>query len=152
MCAVCTGSRVSGCGECTDRILRMYARLSVRGCCASLWCSWLSSDNYISPEVYLYRQPTSSAESVRFRSALMVHFKNWICSPLEVICTEWTSAPAIAGNHDARLVGTTATALASHLYTPTLLPLRTVVGKVAGYVVHVVVEYVYPGCVIRLKP
>ena len=131
----------------------MYARLSGRGCCcASLWCSWSSPSNYVSPEVYLYRPPASSAESVRFRSALVVHSKNWISSPLGAICAERTSAPAIIGNHDARVVGTTVTALASHLYALTLLPLRTIVGKVAGYVAYVVVKYVYPGCAVRLKP
>ena len=152
MCAACTGSGVSGRGECTDRTVRMYARLSVRGCCSSLWCSWLSSYNYISPEVCLYRPPTSSAESIRFRSALMVPSKIWISSALDAICTELTSAPAMIGNHHARVVGTTVTALASHLYAPTLLPLRAVMGKVTGYAAHVVVKYVYPGCAIRLKP
>ena len=127
MCAACTGLGVSGRGECTDRTVRMYARLSVRGCCASLWCSRLSSYNHISPEVYLYRPPTSSAESVRFRSALVVHSRNCISSPLNAFCTERTSAPATIGNHDARLVGTTVTTLASHLCASTLLPLRTVV-------------------------
>ena len=127
----------------------MYARLSVRGCCASLWCSWLS---YISHEVSLYRPLTSSAESVRCRSALVVHSRNWISSPLDAICTERTSDPAIIGNHDARVVGTTVTALVSHLCAPILLPLRTVVGKVAGYVAHVVVKYVYHGCDVRLNP
>ena len=141
MCAACSGSGVSGRGECTDRTVRMYARLSVRRCCASLWYSWLSSYNYISPEVCLHRLPTSSAESVRFRSALVVHSKN---------CTERISAPAIIGNHDTRVVGTTVTALASHLCALILLPLRTAVGKVAGYVAHVVVKWV--GEYVAIKP
>ena len=142
----------SGRGECTDRTVRMYARMSVRGCCASLICSWLSSYNYISPEVYLYRPLASSAESARFRFALVMHSKKWISSPLDAICTERTSAPAIIGNHDARVVGTMVTTLAPHLCAPTLLPIRTVVGKVAGYVAHVVVKYVYLDCAVRLKP
>ena len=129
----------------------MYASFSVRECCVSLWCSWLSLYNYIPSEVYLYRSPTSSAESVRFRSALVVHSKNWISSPLDAFCTERTSAPAVVGNHDARVVGTTVTALASHLCAPALLPLRTVVG-IAGNVAYVVVKYVYPGSAVRLKP
>ena len=99
-------------------------------------------NNDILPEVYLYRPPTSSAESVRFHSALVVHSKNWIYSSLDAVCTERTSAPAVIGNHDARAVGTTVTALATHLCAPTPLPLRTVVGKVPVYVAHVV----------RLKP
>ena len=152
MCAACTGSGVSGRNECTNRTVHMYTHLSMRGCCASLWCSWLSSYNNISPKVYLYRPPTSSVESVRFRSALVVHFKSWISSPLDAICTERTSAPAIAENHDARVVGTTVPTLASHLCAPALFPLRTVVGNVAEYVAQVVVKYVYPGCAVRLKP
>ena len=36
MCAACTGSEVSSRGECTDHTVRMYARLSLCGCCASL--------------------------------------------------------------------------------------------------------------------
>ena len=152
MFTACIGSGVSGRGECTDRTVSMYACLSVRGCCAFLWCSWMSSYNYISPEVYLYRRPTSSAESVRFRFALVVHYKSWISSPLDAVCTERTSAPAIVENYDARVVGTTVTALASPFCAPTLLPLRTVVGKIAGYVARVVVKYVHPGCAVRLKP
>ena len=122
----------------------MYARLSVRGCCVSLWFSWLSSYSYISPEVFIHRRPTSSAEGVRFRSALVMHSKNWVSSTLDAICTEQTSAPAFVGNCDARVVGTTVTALVSYSCAPTLLPLRTVVGKEAEYVAHVVVKYVYP--------
>ena len=152
MFAARTSSGVSGRSECTDRTVRMYARLSVRGYCASLWCSWMSSYNYISPEVYVYRPPTSSAESVRFRFALVVHSKNWIFLLLDFICTKQTSAPAIVGYYDAQVVGTTVMALASHLCAPTLLPLRTVVGKVAVYVARVVVKYAYPGCAVRLKP
>ena len=41
--------------------------------------------------------------------------KNWLPSPLEAICTEWTPAPSIIGNHNARVLGTTITALALHL-------------------------------------
>ena len=101
-CAYWSG--VSGRGECTDHTVRMYARLSVHGCCVSLWRSWLSSYSYVSPEVYLYRPPTSSTESIRFPSALVVRSKTWISSPLDAICTEQTSAPAFIGNHDARVV------------------------------------------------
>ena len=49
---------------------------------------------------------------------------------MNAIYTERTSAPAIIENHDARMVGTTATVvLASHLCGPTLLTTRSVVGK-----------------------
>ena len=30
-------------GECTDRTVRVRVRLSVRGCCVSVLCAWLSS-------------------------------------------------------------------------------------------------------------
>ena len=36
--------------------------------------------------------------------------KNWLSLPLDAICTERTSSPAIVGNHDTRVVGTTAPA------------------------------------------
>ena len=41
--------------------------------------------------------------------------KNWLSAPWDAICTERTPAPSIIGNHDARLLGTTITALALHL-------------------------------------
>ena len=40
---------------------------------------------------------------------------NWLSSPSDAICTERTPAPSIIGNHDAQVLGTTITALASHL-------------------------------------
>ena len=81
-----------------------------------------------------------------------MHSKNWISLLLDPICTERTSAPAFIEIHDVRVVGTAVMALASHLRAPTLLPLRTVVQNVAGYVAHFVVKFVYPGCAVRLEP
>ena len=125
----------------------MYTHLSVRGCCAFLWCSWLSSYNYISPKVYLYRPPTSSAESVRFRSALVVYSKNWISSPLNVICTRRTCAHAIVGNHDAGVVGTAVTALTSQLMCANTTPTKDGCGESSRVCCsRCGLKYVYPGC------
>ena len=79
----------------------------------------------VSPEVYLYRPPASSVESVRLRSALVVHSKEF------AICTERTFAPAIIRSHDDRVVGTMVTALASHslMCANTLLLRRRIVGN-----------------------
>ena len=41
--------------------------------------------------------------------------KNWLPLPLDEIRTERTPAHSIIGNHDARVLGTTITALALHL-------------------------------------
>ena len=41
--------------------------------------------------------------------------ESWLSSPLDTICTRRIPAPAIIGNHDARVLGTTITALAWHL-------------------------------------
>ena len=98
MCAACTDSAVTGCDACTCRCVRVCAActdsavtgrdvftgrlvqicicLSVRGCCVSLRDAWLSLYKlYVSPKVHLYRSHASSAERVRFRSALVVYPK-----------------------------------------------------------------------------
>ena len=102
---------------------------------------------------YLHRPPASQAESVRFRSALVVHSRNWISSPLNAICIEQTFAPAIIGNHDALVVGTTITAGSgfSFMYANTT-PTKDGCGKSGRVVSYVVVKYVFPGCAVRLKP
>ena len=76
MCAVSTDSAVTGRDVCTGRPVRMCVRLSVCGCCVSLRCAGLSLHKlYVSPKVYLYRSHASSAECVRFCSALVVYPK-----------------------------------------------------------------------------
>ena len=91
MCAACTDSAVTGRGACTGRLVRMCATctdlavigrdvftvcLSVLGCCVSLRGAWLSLYKlYVSPKVHLYRSRASSAERVRFCSALVVYPK-----------------------------------------------------------------------------
>ena len=98
MCAACTDSAVTGHDACTDRLVRMCAActdsavtgrdvfsgrhvrmcvcLSMLGCCVSLRGAWLSLYKlYVSPKVHLYRSHASSAERVRFCSALVVYTK-----------------------------------------------------------------------------
>ena len=60
----------------TDRLVRMCVCLLVFGCCVSMRGAWLSLyELYISPKVHLYRSHASSAERVRFCSALVVYPK-----------------------------------------------------------------------------
>ena len=72
----CTDSVVTGRDVCTGHLVRMRVRLSVHGCCVSLQGAWLSLYKlYVSPKFHLYRSNASSAERVRFFSALMVYPK-----------------------------------------------------------------------------
>ena len=76
MCAACTDSAVTGRDVFAGRLLRVCVCLSVRGCCVSLRGAWLSLyKSYVSPKVHLYRSHASSAERVRFCSALVVYPK-----------------------------------------------------------------------------
>ena len=76
MCAACTDSDVTGRNVFTGRLVRMCVCLSVLGCCVSLRGAGLSwYELYVSPKVHLYRSHASSAERVRFCSALVVYPK-----------------------------------------------------------------------------
>ena len=76
MCAACTDSAVTGRDVCTCRLVRFCVRLSVRECCVSPRCAWLSLYKlYVSPKVHRFRFHVSSAERVRFCSALVMYPK-----------------------------------------------------------------------------
>ena len=76
MCTACIDSAVTGRDVFTGRLVRMCVCLSVLGCCVSLRDAWLSLYKlYVSPKVHLYRSHASSAERVRFFSALLVYPK-----------------------------------------------------------------------------
>ena len=76
MCAACTDSAVTGRDVFTGRLVRIFVCLSVLGCCVCLRGAWLSLYKlYVSPKVHLYHSPASSAERVRFCSALVVYPK-----------------------------------------------------------------------------
>ena len=84
--------------------------------------------------------------------------KNWLSSPWYTICD---SCPLYHRNHDARVFGTTITALASKLLVcANTTPNKDSCGKQQQnmfsewprHVVHIVTEYVYPGCDGRMKP
>ena len=118
LCAACTYSAMTGRDAFTGRLVRMCACLSALGCCVSLRDAWLSLYKlYVSPKAHLYRSHASSAKRVRFCSALAVYPKELAVTPWDAIRTERTPAPSIIGNHDARVLGTTITALATHLLT-----------------------------------
>ena len=96
----------------------MCARLSVRGCCVSLGCAKLSSYDYLfhlksTSTAAMPPLPNVYGSASRWRCTL----KNWLSLTFDAICTEQNPAPAIIGNHYARVLGTTITALASHLFT-----------------------------------
>ena len=76
MCAACTDSAVTGRDVFTGRLVQTRLCLSVLGCCVSLRGASLSLYKlYVSPKVHLYRSYASSAERVRFCSALVVYPK-----------------------------------------------------------------------------
>ena len=74
ICAACTDSTVTGRDVFTGCLVRMCVCLSVLGGCVSLRGAWLSLYKlYVSPKVHFYRSHASSAERVRFCSALVVY-------------------------------------------------------------------------------
>ena len=153
MCAACTDSAVTGRDVCTDRLVRMRAActdsavtgrdvfigrlvrmgvcLSVRGCCASLRGGWLSLyKSHVSPKVHLYRSHAPRPNVYGSPPRWWCTLKNWLPAPRDAICTERTPAPSIIENHDARVLGTTITALALHLLMcANTTPTKDVCGK-----------------------
>ena len=76
LCAACTDSAVTSRDVFTGRLVRMCVCLLVLGCYVSQRGAWLSLyKSYVSPKVHLYRSHASSAECVRFCSALAVYLK-----------------------------------------------------------------------------
>ena len=116
MCAACTDSAVTGRDVCTGRLVCMCVRLLVRGCYVSLRGAWLSLYNYMfllksTSTARIPPRPNVYGSSPRWWCTL----KNWLSSPWNAICTERTPTISIIGNHDVWVLGTTITALASHL-------------------------------------
>ena len=116
MCAACTDSAVTGRNVFTGRLVRMCVCLSVLGVvypCGVRGCPCI---NYMSPlkstsTARMPPLPNVYGSAPRWWCTL----KNRLPAPWDVICSERTPAPSITGNHDARVLGTTITALASHL-------------------------------------
>ena len=139
MCAACTDSAVTGRDACTGRLVRMCAAcndsavtgrdvfLLVAMCECAFACQCLGvvypceargcpCINYMSPlkstsTARMPPRPNVYGAAPRWWCTL----RNWLPAPWDAICTERTPAPSIIGNHDARVLGTTITALPSHL-------------------------------------
>ena len=116
MCAACTDSAATGrmcvlvalcvCAFVYQCVGVVYP-CGVRGCpCISYMFPLKSTSTARMPP-----RPNVYISAPRWWCTL----KNWLSSPLDAICTERIPAPSIIGNHDARVLGTTITALASHL-------------------------------------
>ena len=113
MCAACTDSAVTGRDVCTGHLVRKSVRLSVHGCCEGSWLSLytLCVSPKFTSNAGMPPRPNVYGSALRWWCTL----NNWLSSPWDAICTERTPAPSIIGSHDSRVLGTTITALASHL-------------------------------------
>ena len=124
--------------------------------------AWLSLYKlYVPPKVHLYRSHASFAERVRFCSALMVYPKELAVRALGCnlywtdSCSLYHREPRRSGvrhhDHGSSLAFTYVRQHYSHQGWLWETMSKTFL-KRPRHVVHVVTEYVYPGCVVCMKP